>query len=323
MVWRTVLQVLRALWHRLCGFRALQRVDKTERTERQQLLSTETPGSAPVSPEPAPPAPVLPCTLIVMRHGHRQDEEDPFWHQTAPRPWDPPLSAKGKTQAAEAAGKLAGLTVDYVISSPFKRCLQTSAGIVRNLPGLPQGHWLVDWQLAEVHEPRVLFGMRNDVRGLANDSDPEAWMWGGKRTETALERFAREDCRVQALPMQPVLRPTTKPVYPEDLEEGLARYSSALQEIAHSFAGHTVLVVTHGECVRQAVLMGEPSSEVFEVKHTGYVVLKHAPHQQQQLSPSTTGVVLGRNTSSSGRHVWRLTSGCGETGVLWIEDDDD
>lgn len=53
-------------------------------------------------------------------------------------------------QAAEAAGKLAGLTVDYVISSPFKRCLQTSAGIVRNLPGLPQGHWLVDWQLAEV-----------------------------------------------------------------------------------------------------------------------------------------------------------------------------
>lgn len=54
------------------------------------------------------------------------------------------------SQAAEAAGKLAGLTVDYVISSPFKRCLQTSAGIVRNLPGLPQGHWLVDWQLAEV-----------------------------------------------------------------------------------------------------------------------------------------------------------------------------
>lgn len=220
--------------------------------------------------------------------------------------------------------------------------------------------------------------------------------------------------------MQPVLRQhTSKPVYPEDLEEGLDRYSRAmqvigthglllvscppsvslslshmlylivntahawlpcplsptmltiscfiavlsygllcfdviiiLQEIAHSFAGHTVLVVTHGEvgalgsvsccsnythvgctvwwqldtshaclpsfllpfvalqCVRQAVLMGEPSSEVFEVRHTGYVVLKHAPHQQQQ-------------QNSRGRHVWRLTSGCGETGVLWIEDDDD
>jgi broad specificity phosphatase PhoE len=55
-------------------------------------------------------------------------------------------------QAAEAASKLVGLTVDYVISSPFKRCLQTSAGAVRNLLGLQQGHWLVDWQLAEVRE---------------------------------------------------------------------------------------------------------------------------------------------------------------------------
>lgn len=77
MVWHALLQVLRAIWHRLCGFRALQRVDKTERTERQQLLSTEALGSAPVSPEPlayaapASPAPVPPCTLIVMRHGHR------------------------------------------------------------------------------------------------------------------------------------------------------------------------------------------------------------------------------------------------------------
>jgi hypothetical protein len=53
-------------------------------------------------------------------------------------------------QAAEAASKLVGLTVDYVISSPFKRCLQTSAGLVRNLQGLQDGHWLVDWQLGEV-----------------------------------------------------------------------------------------------------------------------------------------------------------------------------
>lgn len=55
------------------------------------------------------------------------------------------------------------------------------------------------------------------------------------------------DCRLQKLPMQPVLRRKSKPVYPEDLEEGLMRYSRAMQEIAHSFAGHTVLVVTHGE----------------------------------------------------------------------------
>ena len=42
--------------------------------------------------------------------------------------------------------------MDYVISSPFKRCLQTSAGLVKSLPGLQEGHWLVDWQLGEVGE---------------------------------------------------------------------------------------------------------------------------------------------------------------------------
>lgn len=59
-------------------------------------------------------------------------------------------------QAAEAASKLVGLTVDYVISSPFKRCLQTSAGVVKNLPGLQEGRWLVDWQLGEVRQAQGL-----------------------------------------------------------------------------------------------------------------------------------------------------------------------
>jgi broad specificity phosphatase PhoE len=52
-------------------------------------------------------------------------------------------------QANDVASKLEGYTVDYVISSPFRRCLQTSAGVVKQL-GLQQGQWLVDWQLSEV-----------------------------------------------------------------------------------------------------------------------------------------------------------------------------
>jgi broad specificity phosphatase PhoE len=52
-------------------------------------------------------------------------------------------------QANEVASKLAGFSVDYVVSSPFRRCLQTSAGVVKQL-GLQQGQWLVDWQLSEV-----------------------------------------------------------------------------------------------------------------------------------------------------------------------------
>jgi hypothetical protein len=70
--------------------------------------------------------------------------------------------------------------------------------------------------------------------------------------------------------------------------------------------------------------MAEPSSEVFEVRHTGYVVLQHAPQQlqQQQQPPVSPGRMFG-HSSSNGKGTWRLTSGCEETGVLWIEDDDD
>jgi broad specificity phosphatase PhoE len=52
-------------------------------------------------------------------------------------------------QAADVASKLVGFSVDCVVSSPFRRCLQTSAGVVKQL-GLQQGQWLVDWQLSEV-----------------------------------------------------------------------------------------------------------------------------------------------------------------------------
>lgn len=36
--------------------------------------------------------------LAVLYALCRQDEEDSFWHQTAARPWDPPLSVKGRVQ---------------------------------------------------------------------------------------------------------------------------------------------------------------------------------------------------------------------------------
>lgn len=36
--------------------------------------------------------------LLVMRHGHRQDEEERSWHETAEHPWNPPLSVLGRQQ---------------------------------------------------------------------------------------------------------------------------------------------------------------------------------------------------------------------------------
>lgn len=80
MVWHALLQLLRAVWYRLCSLRFRRQHDKhdstAEQTERQQLLPFDAPASASVSPEPhaIPAQPLLPCTIIVMRHGHRQVE---------------------------------------------------------------------------------------------------------------------------------------------------------------------------------------------------------------------------------------------------------
>lgn len=70
------------------------------------------------------------------------------------------------------------------------------------------------------------------------------------------------------------------------------------------------------QCVRMAVLMAEPNSEVFEVKHTGFVVLQ--PQQSTSKHPAHSTAVAGHHQAAVN---WRLTSMPGETGVLWLEDD--
>lgn len=52
-------------------------------------------------------------------------------------------------QAREAGQLFKEKNIDYVLTSPFLRCLQTSAEIVDEL-GLAQGRWLVVWPMCEV-----------------------------------------------------------------------------------------------------------------------------------------------------------------------------
>ncbi len=52
-------------------------------------------------------------------------------------------------QARKAGEMFKGKSIDYVLTSPFVRCLQTSGEIVAQL-GLAQGRWLVVWPMCEV-----------------------------------------------------------------------------------------------------------------------------------------------------------------------------
>lgn len=43
--------------------------------------------------------------VIVMRHGARLDTADPSWERTTDRPYDTPITGKGKIEAYKVASK--------------------------------------------------------------------------------------------------------------------------------------------------------------------------------------------------------------------------
>lgn len=85
-------------------------------------------------PSSSPPPPHV-QHLFVMRHGERLDDADPSWVPKTDRPWDPPLTERGKQQAWEVGKRLRteGWGITRVVVSPFLRCVQTAAQVVTAL----------------------------------------------------------------------------------------------------------------------------------------------------------------------------------------------
>lgn len=118
-----------------------------------------------------------------MRHGERQDMADSAWAMTAPRPWDPPLSPFGLKQAAQRGAELAEARVPVraVFASPFARCIQTAAELMRAY-GLRPGALTVDARMCEWMSSRNLnlaaLRGRTDI-DVDVSGDVAAWFWGG------------------------------------------------------------------------------------------------------------------------------------------------
>ena len=79
-----------------------------------------------------------PQKMWVMRHGERLDEVDDSWQATTDRPYDPPLTAKGRGQAFARGQALAragavGAGGCVVACSPFLRCIQTGAEVLKGM----------------------------------------------------------------------------------------------------------------------------------------------------------------------------------------------
>ena len=67
--------------------------------------------------------------IWLARHGERLDAVDPNWVKESGMPFDPPLSSRGVQQSRELANFARSLDLRHLISSPYRRTLETSAFI--------------------------------------------------------------------------------------------------------------------------------------------------------------------------------------------------
>ena len=81
------------------------------------------------------PRPVI-QRLFVMRHGERLDTREPSWARTAVRPYDTPITGKGKLEAFSLAQKRFTNKVLLKLSDNYHRCRRKVSMII-TLTGNP------------------------------------------------------------------------------------------------------------------------------------------------------------------------------------------
>ena len=152
--------------------------------------------------------------IWIVRHGNREDFQNPGWSRTAQRPFDPALSADGETQAREVGLSLQSEQVHRVFASPFLRTIQTASHIADAL------------NLPVCLEPGI-----GEI--LPNVESTPALLPEVERKQ----RFPRIDEDYTAL---------KELSYPESSEEGHERAAAAAQELTDRFPEKNLLMVTHG-----------------------------------------------------------------------------
>lgn len=152
--------------------------------------------------------------IWIVRHGNREDFQNPGWSKTAQRPFDPALSADGETQAREVGLSLQGEQVHCVFASPFLRTIQTASYIAETL------------NLSVCLEPGI-----GEI--LPNVKSAPALLPVAERKR----RFPRIDEDYTVIKEFP---------YPESSEEGHERAAAAARALTDRFRQKNLLMVTHG-----------------------------------------------------------------------------
>ena len=152
--------------------------------------------------------------IWIVRHGNREDFQNPIWARTAERPFDPALSADGETQAQEVGRSLRSEPVDCIFASPFLRTIQTASHIADAL------------DLSVCLEPGI-GEILPDIHGMPSLLS---------REERA-QRFPRIDWNYNA---------AGRLSYPESSDAGHNRAAATAQALTTLYPEKNLLMVTHG-----------------------------------------------------------------------------
>ena len=160
-----------------------------------------------------------PCTVYIVRHGQSEANRDHLCGGQT----DSPLTELGISQAAEAKRLLSDVHFDAVYSSDLQRAAKT-AEVIWGSP---------------VPKNQQLFDLRERSFGELEGQHDDKWMALSKRFD---EMYG-------SLPLEERWQHS----YADYIEGNgplIKRFTASLQKIAQSHQGETVLVCTHGGCVR-------------------------------------------------------------------------
>jgi broad specificity phosphatase PhoE len=184
------------------------------------------------------------CTLYIVRHGESVANRE---HVVGGH-FDSPLSPTGEDQARETRELLGDVYFDDVYSSDLCRASQTAAIVYGR----------------EVPKDHQLFDLRERNFGKLEGGPIDGW--------TEVDTAYRE--KYESLPFEERI----KHDYADYIEgDGplCDRFMKALRQIAASHSGQTVLVATHGGCIRVLLMkLGYASFlAAGSFKNAGYVEL--------------------------------------------------
>jgi len=175
--------------------------------------------------------------IWIVRHGERVDNVDPEWKHTAPRgAWDdPPLTSRGLQQAREVGAKLAKeqADLDFVFSSPFLRCLQTTSNILAEIERETEKE--NEQPDEQKRKPKKINLEPGFCESLNVCQSPPGFLGN----EELKSLFPRID-----LDYKPVLSKSDLKLESTSLD-CLERIQSTLEQILLNFSGN-ILIVSHG-----------------------------------------------------------------------------